>query len=296
MIDRIQGMQVLLKVAELENLSAAARALRMSPTMVTKHIAAQEERLGVLLLHRTTRRVTLTEAGRVYREAAERIVGEVEEAEAATAADHVTVRGTLRVNVPVSYGVRVIAPLLAEFAAMHPALVVDLGLNDRLVDLVEEGWDMAIRIGQLAPSALRARRLADCELVLCAAPSYLARRGRPSRVSELSEHECLGYTLSRSVGTSSWSFAKDGSVTVPISGHLHANNGDALLAAAIAGQGLTYQPTFLLGDAIAAGQLVPVELDHPPFELHGIYAVHPANDRLPAKVRVFTDYLAMKLR
>src|ERR1700733_7331 len=209
MLDRFQGMQVLIKVAELENLSAAARALKLSPTMVTKHVAAQEGRLGVLLLHRTTRRVTLTEAGRVYLAAAERIVSELEEAEALANANQLAARGVLRVNAPVSFGVRKIAPLLAEFSSQHSQVVVELGLNDRVVDLVEEGWDIAIRIGRLAPSGLAARWLAPCQMVLCGSPGYLKKHGRPSKVSQLSGHECLGYTLSRHAGSSSWSFGKD---------------------------------------------------------------------------------------
>lgn len=295
MLDRFQGMQVLIKVAELESLSAAARALKISPTMVTKHVAAQEGRLGVLLLHRTTRRVTLTEAGRAYLAAAERIVGELEEAEALAKVNQLTARGVLRVNAPVSFGVRKIAPLLAEFSNQHLHVVVELGLNDRVVDLVEEGWDIAIRIGRLAPHGLAARWLAPCQMVLCASPGYLRKHGRPSKVSQLSSHECLGYTLSRHAGSSSWSFGKDGEVTVEISGHLRAGNGDALLAAAIAGQGLTYQPTFILDDAIASGHLEPLELDHPPVDMGGVYAVHAANNRPPAKVRVFSDYLASRL-
>jgi DNA-binding transcriptional LysR family regulator len=292
MLDRFQGMQVLLKAVELGNLSAAARALKMSPTMATKHIAAQEARLGVRLLHRTTRRVTLTEAGRTYFDAAERIVGEVQEAEETTSADHVTVRGMLRVNAPVSFGIREIAPLMAEFSKLHPSLIVDLGLNDRMVDLVDEGWDMAVRIGRIASSTMVLRKLAPCRMILCASPDYIRRHGRPTKVADLADHECLGYTLSRDVGPEIWSFTESGAVSVHIHGHLRASNGDALLEAAIAGQGLTYQPTFILGKAILAGQLVAIELEHPPLVLGGIFAVHPPNDRLPAKVRVFTEFLA----
>ena len=159
MLDRVTGMQVFARVAALGSLSAAGRALGMSQTMATKHIAALEERLGVKLLHRTTRKLTLTEAGRRYLESVERVLAEIEEAEAAAAAERVEVTGTLRVNVPVSFGVREIAPLMAEFSRLHPALTVEMGLSDRMVDLVDEGWDLAVRIGRIRDETMIARKL-----------------------------------------------------------------------------------------------------------------------------------------
>lgn len=295
MLDRVTGMQVFARVAALGSLSGAARALGMSQTMATKHMAALEGRLGVKLIHRTTRRLTLTEAGRGYLEAVERILADIAEADGAAAADLVEVRGTLRLNVPVSFGIREIAPLLPELARRHAALTVDLGLNDRHIDLIEEGWDMAIRIGRLDQSSLIARRVAPCPLVVCAAPDYLSRHGKPRTVAELSEHNCLGYTLSRSIGLTSWPFGPGGKVRVGVSGNLQASNGDALVAAAIGGQGLVYQPAFLVAREIQAGQLVPLTLDHAPIELDGVYAVYPSNRRPPAKVRATIDFLAEHL-
>lgn len=292
MLDRVTGMQVFARVAALGSLSAAGRALGISQTMVTKHIAAIEERLGVRLLHRTTRRLTLTEAGRRYLDASERILAEFEEAEAAASADRVEVRGTLRINAPVSFGVHDIAPLLPEFSALYPVLSVELGLNDRVVDLVEEGWDLAIRIGRLADSRMIARKLASCRAVLCAAPAYLARYGTPRTIADLAQHNCLGYTLSQTLGAGNWSFGVDGSIAVPVSGNLCANNGDALAAAAVAGHGLIYQPSFLVNHELKSGQLVAIELDHPPLEMPGIFAVYPSNRRPPAKLRAFIDFLA----
>ena len=160
MADRFTGMQVFVRTAALGSLSAAARALGMSQTMAAKHVGALEARLGVKLLYRTTRRVTLTEAGRIYFDAAERILGEVEAAEAEAAAGAVEVSGTLRLNVPVSFGTREIAPLIPEFLKNHPALTIDLGLTDRRIDLIEEGWDAAVRIGDLTDLNLSARWLA----------------------------------------------------------------------------------------------------------------------------------------
>lgn len=295
MLDRFQGLQILLKVVELGSISGAARALRMSPTMATKHIAALEERLGARLLHRTTRKVTPTEIGRTYLQAAERILADLQEADAAAAADKLVVRGLLRVNVPVSFGTIAIAPLLSDLAGRHPDLIVDLGLNDRLVDLVEEGWDLAIRIGRLEDSPMIARRLAPCGMAVCASPDYLARHGRPKQIAELGNHRCLGYTLSSRVGPNSWSFGSHGDIKVPVSGPLRAGNGDALVTAAIAGMGIVYQPTFIVAEAVADGRLEIVELDHPPFELAHIYAVYPPNQHLPAKVRVFIDFLIERL-
>lgn len=294
MLDRVTGMQVLARAAALGNLSAAARALGMSQTMATKHIAAIEQRLGVKLLHRTTRRLTLTEAGRRYLDAVERILAELAEADAAVAAEHAEVQGTLRLNAPVSFGIREIAPLLPEFLRLHPALKIDLGLNDRLVSLVDEGWDAAVRIGDLAESTLVARRIAPCRTALCAAPSYLAARAAPRTVAELGEHNCLGYTLSRVAGADRWYFGRRGTVAGPIAGDLRANNGDALVAAAVAGHGVIYQPTFLVGAELKAQRLVAIELDHPALEIGGIFVVYPSDRRPPAKVRAFIDFLVEK--
>jgi DNA-binding transcriptional LysR family regulator len=259
--------------------------------MATKHVAALESRLGTKLFYRTTRRLTLTEAGRTYLEACERILADVAVAEDAVSAAQTDVRGTLRLNVPVSFGILEVAPLLPQFAARHPALTVDLGLNDRQVDLVEEGWDLAIRIGAMKDSTLQARRLAPCRMLVCAAPSYLAARGTPETVASLKAHDCLGYTLSRLVGADTWGFGRDGKTKVAVSGSLRASNGDALVAAAVGGQGIIYQPTFLVAPEIRAGRLRALQLDKDTIEMSGIYAVFPAGRAPPAKVRSMIDFL-----
>jgi len=292
MLDRLTGLEVFAKVAGAGSLSAAARALGMSQTMVTKHIAALESRLGVKLFHRTTRRLSITEAGRNYLESSGRILAEIEAADAAVAADRVEPRGLLRLNAPVSFGTRQIAPLLAEFTQRHPRVTVELGLNDRLVDLVEEGWDLAIRIGNLTNSSLIARRIAPCRIVVCAAPSYLGARGAPRTVASLADHNCLGYTLSQRTPIDRWVFGAD--VGVQISGNLRANNGDALRAAAIAGQGIIHQPTFIVADDIREGRLVALPLDQPTVELGGIYAVYLPDRHPPARVRAFIDFIASR--
>jgi DNA-binding transcriptional LysR family regulator len=292
MLDRVTGMQIFSRVAALGSLTGAARAVGMSQTMATKHVAALEERLGVKLLHRTTRKLTLTEAGRRYLESVERILAELEEADATAAAERVDVTGVLRVNAPVSFGIREIAPLMADFAQLHPALTIDMGLNDRVVDLVEEGWDVAVRIGRVRDQTMIARKIARCRTLAAGSPLYLARKGTPRTVADLSSHNCLGYTLSSVLGPRRWVFGTDGEIAVSISGNLQASNGDALVAAAVAGQGLIYEPTFLVGAEIRAGRLVAISLDRPPIELAGVFAVYPSNRRPPAKVRAFVDFVA----
>lgn len=293
MLDRLTGLEVFAKVAGLGSLSAAGRAMGMSQTMVTKHLAALEARLGVKLFHRTTRRLAITEAGRSYLEASERILAEMEAANAAVAADRVEPRGLLRLNVPVVFGTRQIASLLPQFAQLYPQVTVELGLNDRHVDLAEEGWDMAIRIGALADSSLIARRLAPCRMATCAAPSYLKARGTPRIVAELAAHNCLGYTLALS-GPHRWSFGRRAEVSVSVSGDLRANNGDALLAAAVAGQGIIYQPTFIVADDLRAGRLTALPLDQPTNESLAVHAVYLPDRHPPAKLRAFIDFIAAR--
>jgi DNA-binding transcriptional LysR family regulator len=292
MLDRITGLEVFAKVAATGSLSAAGRAMGLSQTMITKHIAALEARLGVKLFHRTTRRLSMTEAGRNYLESAERIIAELEAADAAVAADRFEPRGLLRVSAPVSFGEDQVAPLLSEFSRRHPGLTIELGLNDRLVDLAEEVWDLALRIGSLTDSSLIARRLAPCRTVIAASPMYLKAQGTPKTVAELSAHNCLGYTLSRLTGANRWSFGHQGEVTIDVTGNLRANNGDALRAAAVAGQGIIYQPTFVVADDLRAGTLVALSLDQPTLEFGGIYAVYLPDRNPPAKVRAFIDFLA----
>jgi DNA-binding transcriptional LysR family regulator len=292
MLDRLTGLEVFAKVAAAGSFSAAGRAMGISQTMVTKHIAALEARLGVKLFHRSTRRLSITEAGRGYLEASERVLADLDAADAAVAADRIEPRGLLRLNAPVAFGAGQIAPLLTEFAKEHPHVGVELGLNDRLVDLAEEGWDLAIRIGSLSDSSLIARRIAPCRTMVCAAPAYLKAHGKPRAVAELADHNCLGYTLSRLTGVDRWAFGAHADVSIQVSGNLRANNGDALRAAAIAGQGIIYQPSFVVADDLRSGALVALALDHPTVEFGGIYAVY-LPDRHPAgKVRAFIDFIA----
>lgn len=291
MLDRFTSMQVFVQVVSHGSLSAAARGLGLSPTMVTKHIGAIEERLGVVLLHRTTRRLSLTDAGRRYLEACRGILSEVEEAEHAITAERDSPRGRLRLNVPVSFAIRHVAPLIPAFTARYPNVSVELGLDDRRVDLVEDGWDMALRIRALDANSLRARHLARIRFVLCAAPAYLARQGTPRRVVELEDHACLGYTLGDRMAVGRWGFGKDAEHHVNITGPLCANNGDALREAALAGLGIIYQPIFLVADELRAGSLHPITLDYPPSFGLDLHAVYLSRRRVPLKVRAMIDYL-----
>jgi len=291
-MDRITSMRVFVRAASAGSLSAAARHLSISPAMAAKHVNALEARLGVKLFHRTTRRLSLTEAGSNYLEACQRILPEIDEAEAVAASQRVKATGLLRMNVPLSFGERFVAPLIPAFSHRHPEVKVELGLSDAQVDLLAGSWDLAIRIGRLSDSNLQARRLGDSAMLVCAAPSYLDQRGVPRRVAELAQHNCLSYTLSPMQDARTWAFGPDGEVRVPISGDLLANNGNALLAAAVGGQGIIYQPHFIVGEALDAGRLVALELDQPVIELGGIHVLYPPDRRPPAKVRVMIDYLA----
>lgn len=291
-MDRVTSMRVFVRAASEGSLSSAARHLGMSPAMATKHANALEARLGVKLFHRSTRRLQLTEAGSNYLEACLRILPEIDEAEAAATSQRVKATGLLRMNLPLSFGNRFIAPRIPEFSRRHPEVNIELGLSDAELDLIAGSWDLAVRIGRLADSPLQARRLGDSAMLVCAAPAYLDQRGVPRRVAELTQHNCLSYTLSAKQGRRHWSFGADGAHRVPVHGNLSANNGDTLLAAAVRGQGIIYQPAFIVGEAVARGELVALALDKPPVDLGGIHVLYPPDRRPPAKVRVMIDYLA----
>jgi len=294
-MDRLNSMRVFTLAAQAGTLSGAARILDMSPSMATKHVDALEERLGVKLLHRTTRKLVLTEAGEAYLDAAQRILADVDEADAAAAAQRTRATGLLRLNMPFSFGMRHIAPLLPAFCEAHPAVSLEVGMTDAAVNLVDERWDMAVRIGHLHDETLQARRLGSCRMILCAAPSYLDRHGVPRTIADLAQHNCLCYTLSSSSTPGEWRFGQDGSITQAVQGNLRANSGEALLAAALGGQGLIYHPSFILDESVASGALLALTLDHPSHELGGIYAVWPSNRQPPAKVRVMVDFLVEHL-
>lgn len=291
MLDRITGMQVFSRAATAGSLSAAARQLGLSPAMATKHLDAVEQRLGVRLFHRSTRKLTLTEAGQQYLETCVRVLPDLEEAEAMIASQRVEASGLLRLNSPLSFGVRYVAPLIPAFNNKHPGVAIDLGLNDRVVDLMEEGWDLTIRVGRLKDNRLVSRRLAESAMIVCAAPGYWERHGRPKLWSELSDHNCLSVSFSNISRPDEWRFGKDGDKRVAVKGTLRTNNGDALVAVAVAGLGVLYEPEFIVADAIRQGALEQIALDVRTAELGGIHLVRAPDRAPPAKVRVMTDFL-----
>jgi DNA-binding transcriptional LysR family regulator len=292
-MDRLQSMAAFLKVAELGSFSAAAGQLGWSKSAVSKHVAGLEERLGVRLLNRTTRRLALTEVGEGYRDWCARIVQEVEEAEQEAGRHGAEPRGRLKVNAPMSFGILHLAPLLPEFLARHPLVEIDLTLNDRVIDLLEEGFDVAVRIGQPRDSSLIARRLAAATFVCAASPAYLARAGTPQHPADLHAHNCLRYTYRRS--PDAWEFEREGErQAVRLHGTFCANNGDVLRTAALDGLGIVILPDFILGDDVAAGRLVRV-LAEWRLPSNPIQAVWPPQRHPSPKLRAFVDFLAQRL-
>ncbi|KJS38688.1 MAG: LysR family transcriptional regulator [Rhodospirillaceae bacterium BRH_c57] len=291
-MDKLTAMSVFTRVVERGSFTAAAEELRLSRAMTSKHVQDLEAHLGVGLLNRTTRRVSLTEEGRLYHALCVQILADITEAEQSVAERQAEPQGTLRLNTAVSFGTHHIAPAIVDFTTLHPRVRVDMTLVDRVVDLVDEGYDLAIRIGTLASSSLIARRLAPCRLVVCASPEYLARSGRPAHPADLADHNCLGYTYGALTDT--WRFiGPGGEVAVPISGNLQINNGDALRSAALRGHGVVLLPTFIIGPDLKAGTLERVLPDYAPPDM-GIHAVYPPGRHLPAKVRSFIDFLAQR--
>jgi DNA-binding transcriptional LysR family regulator len=295
MADRLTGIEVFVRAMTEGSLSAASRSLEMSPAMATKHLDALEMRLGVTLVHRTTRKLSLTEAGRHFLDESVRLLAQLADAEAEASARTIAVEGLLRVAVPVSFGILNISPILPAFSERYPSVTVELGLSDRFVDLMEEGWDVAVRAGHLKDSLLIARKLAPVTAVICASPDYLKKQGVPKTIADLQSHDCLGYTLSANVGGKVWRFGLEGDIHVPVHGVVYADNGDALVAAAIAGQGLVYGPRFIAAPALAEGRLEIVELNVPLVDLGAIYAVTHPNRRPAAKTRAWIDYLAEEI-
>lgn len=289
-MDRLVAMDVFLRVVDKGGFTAAAEDLRQSRAMVSKHIQDLEEHLGARLLNRTTRKVSLTEVGRVYYEKCSQILEDVTEAENAVGEMQTHPRGLLRINAPVSFGVLHLAASVSDYMTVQPDVAVELTLDDRVVDLVEEGYDLAIRIGRLADSSLISRRLAPCRMLVCASPAYLAQHGTPHHPDDLARHNCLGYRYDPR--RDDWQFeSADGPAAVHVRGSLQSNNGDALLAAALHGVGIVLLPSFIAGPDVASGRLVALLPGHRVPELV-IHALYPHSRHLSAKVRSFVDFLA----
>lgn len=293
-MDRFADLSMFVAVVDSGGISAAAERLGVAKSAVSRRLADLEGRLGAQLLRRTTRRLTLTDSGRAFHERAKNILADLEEAEQSVSQAHGALRGRLKVALPLAYGIRHVGPLITEFMALHPAVEFDLDFNDRRIDLMQEGFDLAIRVARLPDSSLIARRLAPVPSALCASPDYLARRGTPARAADLAGHAALVY--SNLANPDTWNFigpeGQPGSVKVPV--RLRANNGEFLTRAAIAGQGVILHPTFYLDEAIRAGQLVPLLTDHAWPQVNA-YAVYPPTRHLSRRVRALVDFLAERL-
>jgi DNA-binding transcriptional LysR family regulator len=285
-------MAVFAKVVESASFAAAARHFDMSPTMVSKHVRRLEERLGVRLLNRTTRRVGATEVGQNYYERCLRILSEVEDAERAASDLQAAPRGLLRVTSSVAFGAHQLAPAIADYLVAYPDVSVDLILKHNFVDLVEERIDLAIRQGQLSDSSLIARKLYAVEMVLCASPDYLAANGTPQQPRDLVKHNCLIYTYAAS-GTWTFTDPNGKGEVVRISGRILADSGDALLAFALKDAGIVLAPDYLVADALRAGRLTRL-LPKYKTPATPVYAVYPHSNFLSAKTKTFIDFLATR--
>lgn len=289
-MDTVDGMRTFAAVVAEGSFSRAAQRLEMSPQLVSKYLGQLEDRLGVRLLNRSTRQLSLTEAGRAYYDRVRQVLADIDDMETAVGDMTARARGTLRINAPMSFGQRHLTNAIADYQIEQPEVEVDLTLNDRVVDIVSEGYDLAIRIGRLQESSLVARRLAPVRLAVCGAPEYFRRRGVPETPEQLAEHDCLLYTYSSDYDI--WRFERDGKAhSVRVKGPFSANNGDALRIAALAGKGIVLQPTFIAGDDIRAGRLQSV-LDDYHTDLLNVHAVYAHRQYLSAKVRTFVDFLS----
>lgn len=291
-MDRFTAMQTFVRVAEAGSFTAVANQMNLARSAVTRQIAALEEHLGVKLIARSTRRLSLTAEGTAYLAQCRDILDRVAEAEGELAGQRGAAGGVIRASVPMSFGLLHLMPLIAEYTLQHPDIRMELDFSDRRADLIEEGFDFALRISNQLPETQVARRISVCRSVVAASPDYLKRHGTPRHPKELARHECLCYSLAM---RSSWPFIVDGTVRqFEVGGRVTANNGDALQDAAVRGLGIVYQPTFLGAAALREGRLVPILSD---FELplFTIHAVFPGNRFVPHRVRAFIDFLAAKL-
>ncbi len=293
-MDRFEEMRVFAAVVDAGSFVGASDALGMSKAAVSRHVAELESRLKVRLLHRTTRKLSLTPEGEVFHARCRELLGGVDEAEAEISSHRGEPRGVLRINVPFSFGLLHLAPLWVDFMAQHPKVTLDVTLADRVVDLVEEGFDMAVRIARLPNSSLVSRPLTSTRQVLCASPPYLQARGVPAHPADLAGHDVLAYSLF-SMGEQ-WEFTgpggdSEGVVSVKVTPRLRTNSGDTCRVAALRHQGIVLQPTFLVGPDLLAGTLVEVMPAWRSVEL-GVYAVYPSRKFVSPKVRRMIEFLA----
>lgn len=320
-MDQLSAMKVFVQVVESGSFARASERLGISTTACSRQIADLEAHLGGRLLNRTTRKLSLTESGRAFHERSLQLLSDLEEAEQLVAQSADAPRGTLRITCSTHFGMRQLAPAIAVFMLRYPAVKFDVSLSDRIVDIVEEGFDLAVRIGSLGSQTLVARKLGQSRMIACASPAYLAARGVPQRPQDLVTHNCLTYAYGPPAGQWTFRDAMDGDgegaaakggraegveakrmaskgrreVVVRVTGNLHSNNGDMLVAAAAEGAGIAWEPSFIVGPQLRADRLVPILARFESLPLD-IWAVYPSRRHLSAKVRVFIDFLAERFK
>lgn len=289
---QLENMDTFVRIIDSGSISQAAEQLGVVKSAISRRLADLEIRLGVQLLNRTTRKSSLTVAGKQYYERSVRILADVAEINAAASKNKADLSGIFKISAPLSFGILHMSAVINEFAALHPGLIIQMDFNDRKVDLVEEGYDMAIRIAELMDSSLMARKLAPINNILCASPAYLAKMGIPEKPQDLKGHHILRYT---NLPGNTWHFSgPDGhrhSISLPVK--ISANNGDFLKSAALDGHGIINSPTFIVWQEIASGELVKI-MDNYPIPALNAYAVYPQTRHLPRRVRLFIDFLKDK--
>jgi DNA-binding transcriptional LysR family regulator len=294
-MDKFSAMHVFVKVVEQGSFASAATRLDLSTSTVSRHVADLEAHLNARLLNRTTRRLSLTEAGQAFYERCAALLGDLEEAEAAASASNAAPRGTIKLTCSVAFGIRYLAPAIGAFQRKYPDMRFDISLSERMVDLVEEGLDLAIRIGDAGNPNLVARKIGEMRLVVCASPAYLRSRGRPKHPRALADHNC--FTYAHLATRDHWRFFdQDGTlIHVPVQGSIHSNNGEMSAAIAAEGIGIALEPDFIVAPLIASGRLVPI-LENFASPSTNIYAVYASRRHLSAKVRAFVDFLSARFQ
>jgi DNA-binding transcriptional LysR family regulator len=293
-MDKFQEMLTFSAVVDAGSFVGGANTLDMSKAAVSRYVGDLETRLGVRLLHRTTRKLSLTEEGEVFYARCKELLSNISDAELEITSRTAEAVGLLRVSAPVTFGILHLASLWGEFNAKHPKVSLDITLSDRVVDIIEDGFDVAIRIAQLPNSTLISKKLASTQMVLCASPQYIKRNGKLTHPSDLTKHSVLAYTYWSM--RDEWAFeGPDGSVTVKTVPRFKCNNGDTNLAAALAHQGIVLQPTFLVGKYLKTGELVELLPEYKSTEL-GIYAIYPTRKLVSPKVRLLIDFLVQSFK
>ncbi len=290
----LEGLAIFAKVVELRSFAGAAADLQLSKATVSKAVTRLEQRLGTRLLNRTSRRLALTDAGKQLTERAAHILQEGEAAESDVLATSATPRGLVRLAAPMSFGLRWIAPVLPEFLAAYPEVSVDLHLSDASVDIIGEGFDMAVRIAAMPDSSLVARRLCAMDRFVVAAPGYLKKHGRPTHPLHIADHVCLTYAYLATADTWHFKNARGEDAAVRPNGRYRVNNGDAMVPALLAGVGIAVLPEFILGDALADGRVVKILTDWT-VPSGGLHLVTPPGGPKPARITVLSDFLAKHL-